>query len=104
MKFARSESVTPTSRLLMRTIGVRDLVLGLGTVIASMSDSDNDVRRWTMMTLASDSLDTVVGLASSRAIGKRDAWAASGLAFAFVCADVAAIRHRSEWDPSRSGR
>jgi hypothetical protein len=33
--------------LLMRTIGIRDLVLGLGTVAAARSDDVRDVRRWT---------------------------------------------------------
>ena len=78
--------------LLMRTIGVRDLVLGLGTVAAGRSDDAGDVRRWTMAALASDSLDTVVSLASFRSIGKWDSWAAAALAFAFVCGDLQSRR------------
>jgi len=78
--------------LLMRTIGIRDLVIGLGTVVAARSAKAGDVARWNSAALASDSLDTVVSLASFRSIGKRDAWAAAALAFAFVCGDLQARR------------
>ena len=49
----------------MRTIGIRDLVLGLGTVFAARSDVGGDVGRWNSAALASDALDTVVSLAST---------------------------------------
>ena len=78
--------------LLMRTIGIRDLVLGLGLVAATTSGVAGDVGRWNSATLASDSLDTVVSLASFRSIGKRDAWAAAALAGTFVCGDLQASR------------
>jgi hypothetical protein len=42
--------------------------------------------------MASDSLDAVVSVASSRSIGKRDAWSAAALALAFVCGDLQAGR------------
>jgi hypothetical protein len=76
----------------MRTIGIRDLVIGLGTVAAARSDVAGDVGRWNSAALTSDSLDTVVSLASFRSIGKRDAWAAAVLAFVFVCCDLQARR------------
>ena len=80
--------------MLMRTIGIRDLVLGLGTVAAATSDLAGDVGLWNSAALASDSLDTVVSLASFRSIGKRDAGVAAVLAFTFVCGDLKA-RHTS---------
>jgi hypothetical protein len=83
---------TGADLLLMRTIGIRDLVLGLGTVAAARSGDADDVRRWTAAALASDSLDVVASLASIRSIGKRDAWAAALLAFSFVCGDIQALR------------
>jgi hypothetical protein len=92
MRLSGREEPTAASLLLMRTIGIRDLVLGLGTVVAARSDVSGDVGRWHSATLASDSLDTVVSLASFRSIGKRDAWAAAALAFAFVCGDLQAGR------------
>lgn len=92
MRLSGNERPTGASLLLMRTIGIRDLVLGVGTVVAARSGDAGDVVRWNSATLASDSLDTVVSLASFRSIGKRDAWAAAALAFAFVCGDVRARR------------
>src|SRR6202034_1801749 len=95
MRLSGREEPTGASVLLMRTIGIRDLVLGLGTVVAARSAETGDVARWNAAALASDSLDTLVSLASFRSIGKRDAWVAGALAFAFVCGDLEARRERS---------
>jgi hypothetical protein len=92
MRLSGSEEPTGASVLLMRTIGIRDLVLGLGTVVAARSAEAGDVARWNSAALASDSLDTLVSLASFRSIGKRDAWVAAALAFTFVCGDLQARR------------
>jgi hypothetical protein len=93
MRFSGREEPTGASVLLMRTIGIRDLVLGLGTVSAARSnDGEGGVRRWTSTTLASDSIDTLVSIVSFRSIGKRDAAAAAVLAFVFVCGDLLAFR------------
>lgn len=88
MRLSGSKEPTGASVLLMRTIGIRDLVLGLGTVVAARSAEAGDVARWNSAALASDSLDTLVSLASFRSIGKRDAWVAAALALAFVCGDL----------------
>jgi hypothetical protein len=95
MRLAGTESPTSAALLLMRTIGIRDLVLGLGTVTAAQSDDEADARRWTKATLASDTLDTVVSLAAMRSIGRRDSLFAAGLALAFVCGDLQALRTAS---------
>jgi hypothetical protein len=92
MRLAGGAEPTGASVLLMRTIGIRDLVLGLGTVAATTSGVAGDVGRWNSAALASDSLDTFVSLASFRSIGKRDALAAALLAFVFVCGDLQARR------------
>jgi hypothetical protein len=92
MRLAGSEPPTAASLLLMRTIGIRDLALGLGTVVAARSEDTGEVGRWNSAALLSDSLDTVVSLASFRSIGKRDAWAAAALAFSFACGDLRARR------------
>jgi hypothetical protein len=86
------EDPTAASVLLMRTIGIRDLVLGLGTVAAARSDGRSDVRRWIAATSASDALDAAASLASFRSIGKRDAIGAALLALAFVGGDLVARR------------
>ena len=92
MRLAGNESPTGEALLLMRTIGIRDLVLGLGTVTAARSLDPSDARRWTKAALASDSLDTIVSVAASRSIGKRDSVLAAALAFVFVCGDLYALR------------
>ena len=98
MRLAGAAEPTGASVLLMRTIGKRDLVLGLGTVAAATSGQAGDVGRWNSVALARDSLDTIISLASFRSIGKRDAWAAAALACTFVCGDLLARRTSEvEW-------
>jgi hypothetical protein len=92
MRLAGQQEPSGTDLLLMRTIGIRDLVLGLGTVAAARSDDLADLRRWTATALASDSLDVATSLASFRSIGKRDSWSAAILALTFVCGDLRARR------------
>lgn len=96
MRLAGTQSPTATALLLMRTIGIRDLVLGLGTVRAAQSADESDAYRWMKATLASDVLDTVVSLGAMRSIGRRDSLFAAGLALAFVCGDLQALRTSSE--------
>jgi hypothetical protein len=95
MRLAGTEAPTGAALLLMRTIGIRDLVLGLGTVSASRTHDQSDARRWLQATLASDALDTVVSLAVMRSIGRRDSLLAAALAFGFVCGDLQALRTAS---------
>lgn len=92
LRLAGTEEPTGAALLLMRTIGIRDLVLGLGTVAAARSGDGADARRWTTATMASDALDTVVSLASVRSIGRRDSWSAAGLALVFTLGDLRALR------------
>jgi len=92
MRLSGQQEPTGADLLLMRTIGIRDLVLGAGTVAAARSSDVRDVRRWTATALASDSLDAATSLASIRSIGKRDSWVAAILALTFVCGDLQARR------------
>jgi hypothetical protein len=96
MRLAGTESPTGAALLLMRTIGIRDLVLGLGTVSAARSHDQSDAHRWLKATLASDAIDTVVSLAALRSIGRRDSLIAAALAFAFACGDLQALRAAPE--------
>jgi len=102
MRLAGNGEPSGASLLLMRTIGIRDLVIGLGTVAAARTGAVGDERRWVSASMASDALDTVVSLASLRSIGKRDALAAAGLAFVFVCGDLEARRHAPGRAPAPS--
>ncbi len=86
------EDPTAASVLLMRTIGIRDLVLGLGTAAAARSAAESDIRRWIAATAASDALDAAASLASFRSIGKRDAVGAALLALGFAAGDLVAWR------------
>jgi hypothetical protein len=88
MRLAGRRNPAAAELLLMRTIGIRDLVLGLGTVAGARSSHVREVRRWTAAALASDSLDAAASLASFRALGPRDSSVAAALALAFVCGDL----------------
>ncbi len=57
--------------LLLRTVGIRDLAIGLGTVAAARSPSHADLRRWLAAGLASDALDVAAGIAGARTTGFR---------------------------------
>ena len=57
--------------LLMRTVGIRDLALGLGTVASVRAGSTHDLQRWVGAGLLSDSLDVGAGLAAARTTGVR---------------------------------
>jgi hypothetical protein len=96
MRISGTESPTAAALLLMRTVGIRDLVLGLGTVSAARSSVQSDAPRWVKATLASDVLDAVISLAALRSIGSRDSLSAAGLALVFVCGDLQALRTAPE--------
>ena len=57
--------------LLLRTVGIRDLAIGVGTIAAARSLSDEDLRRWLAAGLASDVLDVAAGFAGARTTGLR---------------------------------
>jgi hypothetical protein len=75
--------------LLIRTVGIRDLVLGVGTVRATHSSTD-EARQWVLAGLISDSLDTIAGAVLS----KRDMKAgilAAVVPLPFVAGDLQAL-------------
>ena len=92
LRLSRRERPTGASLLLLRTIGIRDLVLGLGTAAAASADEVSDVRRWTVATLASDSLDVVASVAGRRTVGTLNSVAAASLALLAVSGDVQVLR------------
>jgi hypothetical protein len=96
LRLADAESPTATALILMRTIGIRDLVLGLGTVTAARSNVLDDSRRWVQATLASDSLDSLVSLVALRSIGTRDSLFAAAVALGFAFADLRLLQTASE--------
>ena len=75
------------ARLLTRTIGIRDLVLGGGLAWASTQD-DRTRSAWVRAGAVSDVADMVVSLRSRGDIGTLKAIGAAGLAVPFVAAAV----------------
>jgi hypothetical protein len=65
-RFFKQASGTET--LLLRTIGIRDVVIGSGACAALAGDGGVAFRRWASMGLLSDSADVVAGLTSSRSL------------------------------------
>jgi len=92
LRLSRREVPTGAAVLLMRTIGIRDLVLGLGTFAAARADEGGDAGRWLLVGLGSDGLDTLAALVSRNAIGLPETLFASGAAASFVALDLWALR------------
>jgi hypothetical protein len=91
----------PTGSLFLfaRTVGIRDLVIGAGTLIASFDpESTEDLRRWTQVSLASDAMDIVSGAASARHVGLAGALQATVASMPFVAGGWWALRHLSASD------
>jgi hypothetical protein len=94
---SKREPRTQTAILLLRTIGIRDIALGMGVVTAARSNGSGDLRRWTLIALASDSMDVLASLASRRSLGLRDSSLAALLAMFAVLGDLQALAaHRAQ--------
>jgi hypothetical protein len=77
-----------TETLLMRTVGIRDVVLGSGACAAWASGAGGEFRRWASAGLVSDSADVVVGLGSRSLVGSRSALIATLAPVPFVAAGI----------------
>ena len=78
-------------RLLARTVGIRDLVLGAGLLSALRSGRCSDARRWVAVGLASDVLDALAGLAAARTIGSRRGALTVGVTLPVIAAGCRAL-------------
>lgn len=78
----------PAALLLIRTIGVRDLVLGAGALLSGGSGGV----AWGRAALVSDSLDVLVGSASIARVGVSGGLVAALLPVPFAAADAWALR------------
>jgi len=85
-RFFRAGSGTET--LLMKTIGIRDVVLGSGACNAWASGGQADFRRWAAVGLLSDSADLVLGLRSRPLVGSRSAMIAALSPVPFLAAEI----------------
>jgi hypothetical protein len=82
--------------LLIRTVGIRDVVLGIGTVMAARS-AEGDTSRWVGLGLMSDTLDVVAGAISASKSGTWGDLAAAAVPVPVILADLrvlAALRGR----------
>ncbi|MCU1356773.1 MAG: hypothetical protein JWM89_2191 [Acidimicrobiales bacterium] len=91
-------TVSGTELFLLRTIGVRDLALGLGTLAATRSGRPagpsgvEGIRRWTRFGLLSDALDVVTGSLAVPLVGKDGATIAATVPLPFVALDIWTLR------------
>ena len=91
--FLRLEEPIPPGRsmtLLMRTVGIRDLAIGVGTLRAVRSGTIADIERWIGAGLVSDALDVAAGFASARTMGARGVLSAA-VAAPMVVLDCVAL-------------
>jgi len=94
LRLTSRDPVTASATLLLRTIGIRDIVLGLGVAWGARSGPEQG-RRWTQVAMVSDAMDFVTGMASRRSVGTRQAAGAAALALLAVGGDVQALRQAS---------
>ena len=73
-----------------RTVGIRDLVLGAGTLAATFAGT-SETKRWASVCLASDAIDTVAGTLSSPYVGRAGAAKAVGASLPFVAGGAWAL-------------
>jgi hypothetical protein len=91
MIFAPSRFFSPgsgTETLLMRTIGIRDVVLGSGACAAWALGGEGELRRWATVGLVSDGADFVTGLRSKPLVGRQSALIATLSPVPFVGAGI----------------
>jgi hypothetical protein len=77
-----------TETLLMRTVGIRDVVLGSGACAAWASGEEGELRRWATLGLVSDGADFVTGLRSKPLVGSKSALIATLSPVPFVAAGI----------------
>jgi hypothetical protein len=83
-----SDRESGTVTLLMQTIGIRDVVLGLGACAAWARGGDGEFRRWAAVGLISDSADLLLRLRSRPLIGTKSALIATLAPVPFVGAGL----------------
>jgi hypothetical protein len=94
-----------TDTLLMRTVGIRDVVLGAGGCVAWASGTGGQFRRWAAFGLLSDGADLALGLRSKSLVDTRSAVIATLAPVPFVAAGILglarSVRPRSGRDGAR---
>jgi hypothetical protein len=88
-------------RLLVQTIGIRDLVVGTGTLVQLRRDGGADAS-WTRMGLTSDLADTVLAVVSFRTLGTRAGLIALLAPTPFIAAGRYALSHHRKLEETVS--
>lgn len=90
---SRQATDEPSGSLLLmtRTVGIRDLVVGIGSLAALRSGRNDDVRRWVRVGLLSDVLDVVAGACGAPLVGKRAASVSALVPVPVIVADAYAL-------------
>lgn len=90
------DEASGTLILFARTVGVRDIALGMGTLAADRSGTTADLQRWVQAGLISDSLDLVAGLAGSNLVGRRGTAIATMTVLPVLALDVLGLRRLAD--------
>jgi hypothetical protein len=91
LKASTGDQPSGSTVLLARTVGIRDVVIGAGTLSALRSGGSRDVRRWLGVGLTSDVLDAIAGLAGARLVGRSRALVATGMTLPVIAAGLRAL-------------
>src|SRR3984957_18168284 len=83
-----------TETLLMRTIGIRDVVIGSGACAAWARGEAGELQRWAKVGLASDGGDFVTRLCSKTLVGAKSAVIATLSPVPFVAAGILGLTRR----------
>src|SRR6266498_3312164 len=79
--------------LFARTVGIRDLVFGLGALLAALdAQRRSEIDRWLWLWLASDLADVFAGAAAARNVGRSGSIAAAAAPLPFVAAGLWSLR------------
>jgi hypothetical protein len=82
-------SDTTSIRLLARTLGGRDLALGVGTLRA-LSRSDDEARPWVALAGVSDAVDALATVAAFARLPRRTRWAILGVSLGAALVSIRA--------------
>ena len=88
LRGSTGEAPSGSMILFARTVGIRDLAIGVGTMSALRSGATSDIRRWIAVGLTSDVLDAVAGIAGMRLVGRRGALIATGATLPVVAGGI----------------
>ena len=90
----RDEKPSSSFVLFARTVGIRDVLFGLGCLLSTLEPSRaGETRRWVQLWLANEVADVVAALAMSRQLGVAGAARAAGAPLPLIAVDVWTLRH-----------